>query len=101
MQKVTTLNQFIIEQQSLFPEASGDFSLLLHHIGIAAKKINREVNKAGLVDILGRADSLNVQGEEQQKLDVYANDVFTQELRVCGECCGIASEENEDVVVFS
>lgn len=101
MKKVTTLNQFIVEQQALFPEATGNFTRLLHHIGIAAKKINREVNKAGLVDILGRAGSDNVQGEEQQKLDVYANNVFTEELYVSGECCGLASEEDEDIVLFN
>ena len=55
MNKVTTLNQFIIEQQAGVPQATGGFSCLLHHVGIAAKKVNREVNKAGLVDILGRA----------------------------------------------
>ena len=63
MNKVTTLNQFIIEQQAGVPQATGGFSCLLHHVGIAAKKVNREVNKAGLVDILGRAGSENVQGE--------------------------------------
>lgn len=99
-QKVVTLNEFIIHQQAEIPEATGNFSCLLHHIGIAAKKINREVNKAGLVDILGRAGHENVQGEEQQKLDVYANDVFMEELQASGECCGIASEENEDVTTF-
>ncbi len=100
MNKVTTLNQFIIEQQAEFPEATGGFSRLLHHIGIAAKKVNREVNKAGLVDILGQAGSENVQGEQQQKLDVYANDTFLEELRASGECCGAASEENEDIIIF-
>lgn len=100
MKKVTTLNQFIIQQQAEFPEATGNFSSLLQHIAIAAKKINREVNKAGLVDILGRAGTDNVQGEEQQKLDVYANDTFLEELQASGECCGVASEENEDVTVF-
>ncbi|MEG1738327.1 MAG: class 1 fructose-bisphosphatase [Odoribacter sp.] len=100
MNKVTTLNQFIIEQQAGVPQATGGFSCLLHHIGIAAKKINREVNKAGLVDILGKAGSENVQGEDQQKLDVYANETFITELKASGECCGIASEENQDVVVF-
>ena len=74
MNKVTTLNQFIIEQQAGVPQATGGFSCLLHHVGIAAKKVNREVNKAGLVDILGRAGSENVQGEDQQKLDIYANE---------------------------
>ena len=76
MNKVTTLNQFIIEQQAGVPQATGGFSCLLHHVGIAAKKVNREVNKAGLVDILGRAGSENVQGEDQQKLDIYANETF-------------------------
>ena len=100
MKRVTTLNQFIIEQQAHVPEATGGFSCLLHHVGIAAKKVNREVNKAGLVDILGRAGSENVQGEDQQKLDVYANETFLGELKASGECCGVASEENQDVIIF-
>ncbi len=94
MNKVTTLNQFIIEQQAHVPQATGGFSGLLHHVGIAAKKVNREVNKAGLVDILGRAGVENIQGEDQQKLDVYANETFI------GECCAVASEENQDIIVF-
>ena len=100
MEKSITLNEFIIHQQAEFPEATGNSSCLLHHIGIAAKKVNREVNKAGLVDILGRSGCENVQGEEQQKLDVYANEAFMEELQASGECCGIASEENEDVTTF-
>ena len=100
MEKSITLNEFIIHQQAEFPEATGNFSCLLHHIGIAAKKVNREVNKAGLVDILGRSGCENVQGEEQQNLDVYANEAFMEELQASGECCGIASEENEDVTTF-
>jgi fructose-1,6-bisphosphatase I len=100
MKRVTTLNQFIIEQQTHVPEATGGFSCLLHHVGIAAKKVNREVNKAGLVDILGRAGSENVQGEDQQKLDIYANETFLEELKASGECCGVASEENQDVIIF-
>lgn len=100
MNKVVTLNQFIIERQYEIPEATGGFSRLLHHIGIAAKKVNREVNKAGLVDMLGRTGAENVQGEEQQKLDLYANETFLDELRASGECCGVASEENEDIVIF-
>jgi len=100
MKKVTTLNQFIIERQAEFPEATGGFSRLLHHIGIAAKKVNREVNKAGLVDILGRTGAENIQGEEQQKLDLYANETFLEELQASGECCGAASEENEDIILF-
>lgn len=100
MHRVTTLNQFIIEQQAEVPGATGDFSRLLHHIGIAAKKVNREVNKAGLVDILGRAGTENVQGEDQQKLDIYADVTFMDELRASGECCAVASEENQDIIVF-
>ncbi len=100
MNKVTTLNQFIIEEQSKYEYATGDFSRLLHHVGIAAKKVNREVNKAGLIDILGRADSENVQGEEQQKLDVYADNTFLDELSASGECCAVISEEREDIVSF-
>ena len=86
MHKVTTLNQFIIERQAEIPGATGEFSRLLHHIGIAAKKVHREVNKAGLVDILGKVGSINVQGEDQQKLDVYADKTFMDELRASGEC---------------
>ena len=100
IQKVTTLNQFIIEQQAAFPNATGDFSRLLHHVGIAAKKVNREVNKAGLVDILGQAGTENVQGEDQQKLAVYADITFINELRASGECCSVLSEENQDIIVF-
>jgi fructose-1,6-bisphosphatase I len=100
MHKVTTLNQFIIERQAEIPGATGEFSRLLHHVGIAAKKVHREVNKAGLVDILGRVGTMNVQGENQQKLDVYADTIFMDELRASGECCGVATEENEGVVVF-
>ena len=100
MHKVTTLNQFIIERQAEIPGATGEFSRLLHHIGIAAKKVHREVNKAGLVDILGKVGSINVQGEDQQKLDVYADNTFMDELRASGECCGVATEENQDIVVF-
>jgi len=101
MNKVATLNQFITEQQMQVPDATGGFSRLLHHVGIAAKKVNREVNQAGLVDILGKAGSENVQGEQQQKLDIFADETFTNELRVSGECCGVASEENQDVCIFN
>lgn len=99
-QNVQTLNQFIIEEQASFPEAKGDLTRLLHHIGIAAKIVHREVNKAGLVDILGRSGVENVQGEEQQKLDLFADDAFTEELRASGEICAIASEEREDITIF-
>ena len=98
MNRFITLGQFIIERQSDFPYAKGELSRLLRDISIAAKVVNREVNKAGLADILGKVGSTNVQGEEQKKLDVYANDQFIAALTTGGECCVIASEENEEVI---
>lgn len=98
MSNVTTLGQFIIEKQADFPYAKGELSRLLRDIGLAAKIVNREVNKAGLVDILGETGGINVQGEKVKKLDVYANEQFISALESGGECCMIASEENDDVV---
>ena len=98
MKKVTTLGQFIIERQKDFPFAKGELSRLLRDIGIAAKIVNREVNKAGLVDILGEHGSMNVQGEEVKKLDVFANEQFIEALSSGGETCAVASEENEEVI---
>ena len=98
---ITTLNDFIIQTQKDFPHAKGELSALLHHIGTAAKMVNKKINKAGLVDIIGNAGEINVHGENQQKLDVYADEVFISSLLSCGECCGIASEENENEIVFS
>jgi fructose-1,6-bisphosphatase I len=99
--RVKTLGQFIIEKQADFPFAKGELSRLLRDIGIAAKIVNREVNKAGLIDILGSAESTNVHGESQQKLDVYANEQFIAALSNGGECCFIASEENEEIIAVS
>lgn len=96
--KVTTLGQFIIERQAEFPYAKGELSRLLRDIGIASKIVNREVNKAGLVDILGEHGTMNVQGEEVKKLDVYANDQFISALSAGGETCAVASEENDGIV---
>lgn len=101
MAKFRTLGQFIIEKQSDFPYAKGELSRLLRDIGIAAKIVNREVNKAGLMDILGEAGNVNVQGEKQQKLDVYANEQFISALRYGGECCVIVSEESEEFIPIS
>ncbi len=98
---VITLGQFIIERQSDFPYAKGELSRLLRDIGIASKIVNREVNKAGLVDILGDMGTSNVQGEEQKKLDVFANEQFIAALSSGGECCAVASEENEEMVTIS
>ena len=98
MSKVKTLGQFIIEKQSDFPYAKGEFSRLLRDIGIAAKIVNREVNKAGLADILGEAGETNVQGEQVKKLDIFANEQFIAALTVGGEVCAIVSEENEEII---
>ncbi len=100
MAGVVTLNEFILDKQAEFPYATGELSRLLHDIGIAAKIIHREVNKAGLVNILGAAGNQNVQGEEQQKLDVFADNQFINAFRAGGEVCAIASEENDDILIF-
>jgi len=99
--KITTLNDFIIQKQKDFPYAKGELSSLLHHIGTAAKIINKKINKAGLVDIIGSSGEINIHGENQQKLDVYADEVFIGSLLSSGECCGVATEENENEIVFS
>src|SRR5262249_38129635 len=88
----------IIERQADFPYAKGELSRLLRDIGIAAKMVNREVNKAGLVDILGDLVHTNVQGEVVKKLDIYANEQFISALGCGGETCAVASEENEELV---
>ena len=98
--RVQTLDEFTIQQMRNFPNATGELSGLLRDIGLAAKRVNVEVNKAGLVDILGDAGAVNVQGEEVKKLDVYANDQFMGVLRHGISCAGIGSEELDDVVIF-
>jgi len=95
-----TLGEFINEQQTAFPFAKGDLSRLLNHIGIASKMVNREVNAAGLVDILGQTGKSNIQGEDVMKLDEFANERFIKVLSSSGEVCGIASEENHDIITF-
>ena len=98
MQAILTLGQFIIEKQNDFPYAKGELSRLLRDIGIASKIVNREVNKAGLFDILGDAGTINIQGESQKKLDMFANEQFISALQSGGECCIVASEENDEFV---
>lgn len=97
---VLTLDEFTIQSLRLFPNATGELSTLLRDIGLAAKRINVEVNKAGLVDILGDAGTMNVQGEEVKKLDVFANYQFMGVLQRGISCAGIASEELDDFVAF-
>jgi len=101
MQKHSTLGEFIIENQEHFQYSSGELSRLINSIRLAAKVVNHEVNKAGLVDILGDAGDTNIQGEDQQKLDVYANDIFMKHLINRQIVCGIASEEEDDFVTIS
>lgn len=98
--EILTLDEFTIKQMRAFPKATGELSTLLRDIGLAAKRVNVEVNKAGLVDILGDAGTMNVQGEEVKKLDVFANDQFTGVLKHGISCAGIASEELDDIIVF-
>lgn len=98
--QVLTLDEFTIQQLRNFPHATGELSGLLRDIGLAAKRVNVEVNKAGLVDILGDAGSVNVQGEDVKKLDVFANNQFTGVLHHGISCAGIASEELDDFVAF-
>ena len=96
--KHQTLGEFIIENQSSFKYTSGELSRLINSIRLAAKVVNYEVNKAGLVDVLGAAGDTNIQGEDQQKLDIYANDKFIQTLVNRNIVCGIASEEEDDFI---
>lgn len=98
--KVQTLDEFTLQQLRDFPHATGELSNLLRDIGLAAKRINVEVNKAGLVDILGDAGTMNVQGEEVKKLDVFANNQMVGVLQHGISCAGIGSEELDDIVVF-
>jgi fructose-1,6-bisphosphatase I len=98
---ITTLNDFITLKQKDFSYAKGELSSLLTHIGTAAKMINKKINKAGLVDILGSSGSVNVQGENQQKLDIYSDEIFINALLASGECCGVATEENQSEIVFT
>ena len=101
MQKHSTLGEYIIGNQKQFKYSSGELSRLINSIRLAAKVVNHEVNKAGLVDILGEAGDTNVQGEDQQKLDVYANEIFMKKLTKRQIVCGIASEEEDDFVTIS
>jgi fructose-1,6-bisphosphatase I len=98
--QVLTLDEFTIREMRAFPKATGELAGLLRDIGLAAKRVNVEVNKAGLVDILGDTGLINVQGEEVKKMDAYANDQFTGVLRHGISCAGIASEELDDIVIF-
>jgi fructose-1,6-bisphosphatase I len=98
--KILTLDEFTIQQMRDFPHATGELANLLRDLGLAAKRINVEVNKAGLVDILGDAGEINVQGEDVKKLDVYANNQVMGVLKHGISCAGIGSEELDDFIAF-
>lgn len=101
MSKVVTLHEFIMDRQSDFPYATGELSRLLSDIAIASKIVSKDVRRAGLLEnFLGAEGNTNVQGEEQQKLDVIADKQFINMFRTGGEVCGIASEENDDFMAF-
>ena len=93
-----TLGEFIIERQDDFQYSTGELSRLLSAIRLASKVVNREVNKAGIANIIGIVGNTNVQGEQQQKLDVIANEIFISALSQREVVCGIASEENDDYI---
>lgn len=99
--KFFTLDEFTIKQLREVPQATGELSSLMRDIGLAAKRVNVEVNKAGLADILGEAGKENVQGEIVQKLDEFANNQFIGVLHHGINCAGVGSEENDDIVVFN
>jgi len=99
--ELITIERFILErQQQGFPEAKGDFTQLLYDITFAAKIISRDVNKAGLVEILGKTGETNIQGEQVQKLDEFANEVIQRSMDHTGRVCVMASEEVEDVILI-
>lgn len=95
-----TLDEFTIQQLRLFPGGTGELSHLLRDIGLAAKRINVEISKAGLQDILGTTGQTNVQGEEVKQLDQFTNDQMISVLRSGMSCAGVCSEEEDDIIVF-
>lgn len=100
MEIIKTLGEFILDNQKQYPGAKGELTSIFSSLKLAAKVLHREINKAGLADITGAANAENVQGEEQQKLDVYANERFKNALAQRGVICGIASEEEDQFVKF-
>ncbi len=101
VKKIRTLDEFIIEKQTDFPHAKGELTTLLGSIKFAAQLVNREINKAGLTNIIGEVGSENIQGEAQQKLDVFANDKFKDAMEARDQVCGVASEEEDEVIIFN
>ena len=98
MKKFNTIYRHIVEEERKFPEATGQLSDLLADIALACKMISLEVNRAGLIDILGMTGDTNIQGEEVKKLDVYANELLTNMMKQGGHICAICSEEEENFI---
>ena len=95
---VTTIERFILDQEDRYPEATGELSNLLYDICLAAKIIAASIRRAGLVNILGASGHQNVQGEEQQKLDIFANETLKNCLKHTGRVCVMGSEEDDDII---
>jgi len=99
--RLETLEQFIIERQGSFPHSTGAFSRLIRDLSVAGKIVNRDMRRAGIVDISGTTGEVNVQGEVQQKMDMLAHVEFVQALKRGGECCLIGSEEHAEAIPIS
>ena len=95
---VVTIERFIIEEERNHPEATGELSGILYDLALAAKMIANKVRSAGLADILGSAESENVQGEVQQKLDIMANEIIVKAMDHGGRLCAMASEEEPGII---
>lgn len=101
MRTIITLEQFILEREKDNPQATGSFSQIIRDLMLASRIVNREVSKAGLVDILGAVGTTNVQGEEVQKLDIYAEKQLIDALKKGGETFAVGSEEQEDMIMLN
>jgi fructose-1,6-bisphosphatase I len=95
---VTTIERFILDQEDRYPEATGELSNLLYDIALATKIIAAAIRRAGLVNILGKQGARNVQGEDQQKMDVLANETIKNSLKHTGRVCVMGSEEDADII---
>lgn len=101
MKRITTLGEFIIQEQNKYPDSTGELSSLISSLRLSAKIVNAEINKAGLAeDLLGHSGNTNIQGEDQQKLDIYAHNLFIQSIEARQQVCGVASEEEDDFIAF-
>jgi len=98
MQRIITIERFIIEKEHEIPGATGEFSKLLTDLALAAKIVWREVSKAGLVDIIGSTGKVNISGDVVQKLDEFANEIFINVMQKGGHLCVMASEESKGLI---